>query len=111
MAAIGRTGPATAGDGRLDGALLPIGGWGATLPPGHLDPRRAAEAVALLQPQWVVPIHWGSLRVPGLWRLYRSALEGRLDEFAAALAREAPDTRLMAVRPGESFPLPQAAGR
>ena len=30
----------------VDVALLPVWGWGPTLGPGHLDPQRAAEAVA-----------------------------------------------------------------
>ena len=30
---------------RLDLVLLPIWGWGPSLGPGHLDPRRAAEAL------------------------------------------------------------------
>src|SRR5690606_5216400 len=29
----------------LDAALLPVGGWGPTLGPGHLDPDRAALAL------------------------------------------------------------------
>src|SRR5262249_48708650 len=46
----------------LDLALLPIWGWGPSIGAGHLDPERAAEAVALLQPRIAVPIHWGTLR-------------------------------------------------
>ena len=54
------------GDGRdrrggLDLALLPVWGWGPRLGPGHLDPDRAAEAVALLRPAVAIPIHWGTL--------------------------------------------------
>lgn len=44
----------------LDLALVPIWGWGPSLGPGHLDPRGAAEALALLQPRLAVPIHWGT---------------------------------------------------
>jgi len=46
----------------LDVALLPIAGWGAKVPHGHLDPERAARAVVLLQPRVAVPIHWGTYR-------------------------------------------------
>ena len=46
----------------LDVALLPISGWGARVPAGHLDPRRAAEALARLRPRIAVPIHWGTYR-------------------------------------------------
>ena len=54
---------------RLDVALLPVWGWGATIGPGHMDPQRAAEAVARLRPRLAIPIHWGTLlpgRPPGL---------------------------------------------
>ena len=44
----------------LDIALVPIWGWGPSLGPGHLDPRRAAEALRLLRPRLAVPIHWGT---------------------------------------------------
>ncbi len=48
----------------LDVALLPVAGWGKKLGPGHLDPERAAAALALLRPAVAVPIHWGTYR-PG----------------------------------------------
>ena len=44
----------------LDVALLPIGGWGQSLRPGHLGPRKAAEAVSILCPRVAIPIHWGT---------------------------------------------------
>ena len=44
----------------LDLAFVPIWGWGPSLGPGHLDPRGAAEALALLRPRLAVPIHWGT---------------------------------------------------
>ena len=44
----------------IDVALLPVSGWGGKVPAGHLDPGRAAEAVSLLRPAVVVPIHWGT---------------------------------------------------
>lgn len=53
----------------LDIALLPIWGWGPSLGPGHLDPIRAAEAVARLAPSRVVPIHFGTLLPMGLRHL------------------------------------------
>ena len=52
----------------LDVALLPVAGWGPSLPPGHLDPRGAAEALGLLRPRIAVPIHWGTYRRIGLSR-------------------------------------------
>ncbi len=47
--------------GHLDVALLPVWGWGPTLGADHLDPRRAAQALALLRPRLAIPIHWGTL--------------------------------------------------
>src|SRR3954471_8176454 len=58
-------GMAALGDG-LDLALLPIWGRGANLGAGHLNPKRAARAAALLEPRIAVPIHWGTLYPVGL---------------------------------------------
>ena len=46
--------------GPVDVGLIPIWGWGPGLGGGHLDPGRAAEAVARIGPKVVVPIHWGT---------------------------------------------------
>ena len=48
--------------GSLDAALVPIWGWGPAPGESHLDPRRAAEALALLRPAVAIPIHWGTYR-------------------------------------------------
>jgi L-ascorbate metabolism protein UlaG (beta-lactamase superfamily) len=70
----------------LDVALLPVAGWGPRLPPGHLNPRTAAEALALLRPRIAIPIHWGTYRRIGL---SRDPLE--LREPAESFARFAAD--------------------
>ena len=71
----------------LDVALLPVAGWGPRLPPGHLDPHTAAEALGLLRPRIAVPVHWGTYRRIGLSRdpdvLREPAL--RFASFAADL--------------------------
>lgn len=86
----------------LDLALLPIWGWGPAIGPGHLDPERAAEAVALLRPRIAVPIHWGTLRP-----FYRSPrapfLRGPAEAFVAAARKRAPDTRVEVLAPGETL--------
>jgi L-ascorbate metabolism protein UlaG (beta-lactamase superfamily) len=71
---------------RLDVALLPVWGWGPNLGPGHLDPWRAAEAVALLRPRHAVPVHWGTLFPYGLAPLYRDLLNRPAHAFADAVA-------------------------
>jgi L-ascorbate metabolism protein UlaG (beta-lactamase superfamily) len=89
----------TAGAGGLDVALLPVSGWGLNLGPGHMDAARAAEALALLRPRLVIPIHWGTLRVPVLWRLRpeRYVTPGR--DFARHAAVVAPDCRVVVAAP------------
>jgi L-ascorbate metabolism protein UlaG (beta-lactamase superfamily) len=74
----------------LDVALLPVAGWGKKLGPGHLDPERAAAALALLRPQIAVPIHWGTYRAG---RRAEDA-SGPAEAFARAAAQLAPDVRV-----------------
>jgi L-ascorbate metabolism protein UlaG (beta-lactamase superfamily) len=71
-------------------ALLPVAGWGPKLGPGHLDPHRAAAALALLQPRVAVPIHWGTYRAGR--RHAGSAAPA--EAFARAAAQLAPDVRV-----------------
>jgi L-ascorbate metabolism protein UlaG (beta-lactamase superfamily) len=73
--AIGDTGEFEGSDAVLaaagrapDVALVPVGGWGHTLGPHHLDPRQAAELVARVRPGTSVPVHWGTLHPVGLGR-------------------------------------------
>lgn len=89
--------------GRVDVALLPIGGWGPRVPSGHLDPDRAAEAVARARPRLAVPIHWGTLRAWGAQRGRDPAAPARA--FAAAVARVAPETEVRILMPGGFTPL------
>ncbi len=87
--------------GSLDLALLPVWGWGARLPAGHLDPLRAAEALRMLRPRTAVPIHWGTFRAPFAPR--SGSVPAR--DFARAAARVAPDVKVHALGIGESFEL------
>jgi L-ascorbate metabolism protein UlaG (beta-lactamase superfamily) len=74
----------------LDVALLPVAGWGKKVGPGHLDPQRAAAAVALLQPRVAVPIHWGTYRVGRR----NAGSTAPAEAFARAAAQLAPDVRV-----------------
>ena len=100
----------TAGAGGLDVALLPVSGWGLNLGPGHMDAARAAEALALLRPRLVIPVHWGTLRVPVLWRLRpeRYVTPGR--DFAGHAAVVAPDCRVVIAAPNVPVVVPSADG-
>jgi L-ascorbate metabolism protein UlaG (beta-lactamase superfamily) len=93
----------------LDVALLPVWGWGPNLGPGHMDPERAAASLALLEPRYAVPIHWGTLFPIGLRRLGGRAtavLDTPPQEFAAAAARVRPSCRVLLTAPGEVVEFP-----
>lgn len=88
----------------LDVALLPISGWGLRLPAGHLDPRRAAEALALLRPRVAVPIHWGTYRPVGL--RMQAALRQPPEDFVRHAKELAPDVDVRVLPVGSSLELP-----
>ncbi len=92
-------------DHGLDVALLPIWGWGPTLGKGHMDPRRAAEALNILCPRIAVPIHWASFRPLGpLWELF-NFLNTPGPEFVQYAEEQAPNTCVRLLKPGESLVL------
>ena len=92
----------------LDAALLPIWGWGHRLGPGHMDPHQAAEAVALMRPRLVVPIHWGTFLPVGLSRRHAHLLRDPARAFAARVAERAPGVDVRVLAPGESVALADA---
>ena len=87
---------------RIDAALIPVWGWGPYLGPGHLDPRRAAEAVALVEPRVTVPIHWGGLFPRGLHRVWPHRLVEPPREFARHVRRAGVATDVRVLEPGET---------
>jgi L-ascorbate metabolism protein UlaG (beta-lactamase superfamily) len=92
--------------GPVDVGLVPIWGWGPGLGGGHLDPVRAAEAVALIKPRLVIPIHWGTYFPIHLGLAGRPAFVSVPPiEFVTALKEKAPDTRVQVLQPGESLEL------
>ena len=95
--------------GRVDVALLPVGGWGPRVPAGHLDPERAAEAVARIRPRIAVPIHWGTLRAWGAQRGLDPVAPAR--SFAEAVGRVAPATEVHILMPGQRFALSALSAR
>lgn len=97
--------PAMAELAPLDLALLPVAGWGPRLPPGHLDARRAAEALRLLEPRVAVPIHWGTYSLVTKRRPDPATARAAADEFRRLAAELAPavDVRVLAL--GETIDL------
>jgi L-ascorbate metabolism protein UlaG (beta-lactamase superfamily) len=90
----------------LDLALIPVWGWGPSLGAGHLDPPAAARATAVLQPRLAIPIHWGTFYPRGLARYRAHRLTQPPHEFAAEVARLAPDVAVSVLAPGEAVSLP-----
>lgn len=88
-----------------DLALLPIGGWGPTHGPGHMHPVEAAQALRLLRPSRAVPIHWGSLRIPALWRLNARDFRSGGEQFWVHAHRVAPDVEVTVLARGEGVRL------
>jgi L-ascorbate metabolism protein UlaG (beta-lactamase superfamily) len=88
--------------GKVDVALLPVAGWGPTLPPGHLDPAGAARAASIIRPRLAVPIHWGTLAAP---RARPSDPERPAREFAELVVQQAPGVRAQVLQPGERLPV------
>jgi L-ascorbate metabolism protein UlaG (beta-lactamase superfamily) len=87
----------------LDVALLPIWGWGPSAGPGHLDPRRAAEALRLLRPLLAVPIHWGSYAPLGLGRVQSILLPDPVKAFRREAAGIAPEVEVRVLDLGETL--------
>jgi L-ascorbate metabolism protein UlaG (beta-lactamase superfamily) len=106
-------GMADLGADGVDVAALPVWGWGPSLGPGHLDPHRAAEAVARLRPRVAVPVHWGTLALGGLTTLpspWRARMRALLTEpprtFAAAVASGGSGATVALTAPGAPVQLP-----
>jgi L-ascorbate metabolism protein UlaG (beta-lactamase superfamily) len=94
--------PASAGREHIDVAVVPIGGWGPRLSPGHLGPLEAAQACATTRARFALPVHWGTFHVPPTG-LFGEWMARSRDQFAEALDRMAPDCRLVSVRQGETW--------
>jgi L-ascorbate metabolism protein UlaG (beta-lactamase superfamily) len=89
--------------GDLDVALLPVWGWGPTLGEGHLNPRRAAESLAMLRPKAAIPIHWGTFAPLGLGWLRPRFLTRPPHDFASHANDVAPEVKVHVVQPGNRF--------
>lgn len=85
---------------RVDLALLPVGGWGPQIGPGHLSPRSAARVAGDLGARFAVPIHWGTLYPAMLERIFGRPLTEPPTEFARWAARLAPNLDVRAIPPG-----------
>lgn len=97
--------------GPCDIALLPVGGWGPKLGPGHLDAERAAVALARLGSPTGVPIHYGTFCPVGLGLRPGRWFSGPGRDFAAHAATQAPDATVRVLVPGQTATVAGSAVR
>lgn len=90
----------------LDVAVVPVGGWGPRLSPGHMGPEEAAIACRLTGAHHAIPVHWKTLHVPGGLLVPQGWLYAAGPRFREAVAREAPDCRAVELELGETFHVP-----
>ncbi|MFI7383617.1 MBL fold metallo-hydrolase [Streptomyces sp. NPDC049813] len=88
--------------GEVDVALLPVGGWGPNLGPHHLDPERAAEALARIAPRSAVPVHYGTYWPIGMDAVRPHEFHTPGDEFVRQAALRAPQVAVHRLAHGES---------
>jgi L-ascorbate metabolism protein UlaG (beta-lactamase superfamily) len=86
----------------VDLAVVPVGGWGPRLSPGHMDPAQAALACATVGARWALPVHWGTLHPPLFQHFGTSWLQDPGERFVRALQHHAPQCTPVVLRPGES---------
>ncbi|MDZ5623038.1 MBL fold metallo-hydrolase [Nocardioides sp. HM23] len=94
--------------GSIDVALVPIGGWGPRLSPGHMGPQEAAVACRLSAARYAVPVHWKTLHVPAGEMVPRGWMDVAGPRFLEALSAEAPDCRAVELDVGGSVTIPTA---
>ena len=76
---------------------------------GHLDPERAADALALLRPRIAVPIHWGTYHPLHLGlRVAPAFMRDPPAQFVRAAALAAPEVEVRVLQPGETLELDRA---
>jgi len=85
----------------IDVALLPVWGWGPYLGPGHLNPRTAAVAAAMVRARISIPIHWGTLFPRGFTRVWPSRLTAPPVDFAQSVVEIGAPTEVRILRAGE----------
>ncbi|MER0243013.1 MBL fold metallo-hydrolase [Streptomyces sp. HSW2009] len=94
--------------GECDVALLPVGGWGPQLGPGHLDARRAAQALLQLGAACAVPVHYGTFWPIGLDAVRPHEFHAPGDDFVRHAGELVPQAVVHRLRHGESVRLEAA---
>lgn len=90
-----------------DLALLPVGGWGPNLGPGHMNPTRAAEAAEIVHAGLAIPVHFGTLWPIGLERVRPDRFFRPGADFVSLLADNA--VAAIELQPGEGIDLGESS--
>ena len=90
----------------VDVAVVPIGGWGPRLSPGHMGPRQAAKACRMVAARCAVPVHWQTLHFPVAGRFPRGWMDLAGPRFVEELAHQAPSCEARVLDIGSSTTLP-----
>lgn len=90
----------------VDVAVVPVGGWGPRLSPGHMGPEEAAEACRRSGARWALPVHWKTLHVPTGKMFPRGWMDSAGPRFSEALVRRAPSCEALVMDVGGSRTLP-----
>ena len=85
--------------GETDAALLPVWGWGPSGPRPH-EPRRAAEAAAMIGARVTVPIHWGGLFPEGFHKRLAAPARGAATRVPRYAHRIGAPTDVRILEPG-----------
>ncbi|MFF8810783.1 MBL fold metallo-hydrolase [Streptomyces pactum] len=88
--------------GPCDVALLPVGGWGPYLGHGHLDARRAAQALAQLGARSAVPVHYGTYWPIGMDAVRPHEFHSPGDDFVRHAGELAPDAAVHLLGHGDA---------
>lgn len=89
--------------GQVDLALVPVGGWGPSLGPGHLDPVRAAEAVRRVGAGTAVPVHFGTFWPIGCDWMKPELFLPPGERFKTAMTDVDPAVKVEVLTPGDSL--------
>ena len=89
--------------GKVDIALLPVWGWGPSIGSGHMDPKEAAMAAQVIQPDIAIPIHWGTFFPIGLHWFWPKALTLPPIWFQNEVNRIAPGVDVVIIPAGKTY--------
>lgn len=91
---------------KIDLMFVPIWGWAIDGHGLHLNPQKAAQALALIKPQMAIPYHWGTFLPVAFKPFFGKFLLRPVDLFQIHAQQLAPHVPLTIVPPGHQIHLP-----